>query len=213
MTETLAAVADLLLHLDIHLLELARNYGSGFLLILFLVVWAETGLVVAPFLPGDSLLFFAGAVAAVVGIPLWLIVVVLIVAALCGDNTNYWIARRVGPAIFDDPTSRWLNPHNLRRTHDFYERHGGKTILVARFIPLMRTFVPFVAGLGRMHYRKFVLFSAGAAVLWVCSLVPLGYFFGNLDVVRGHLTLVVAIIVAASLSPLVIAALRNRRKG
>ena len=205
-------LVDLLLHLDVHLLAWAQAYGYGFLAILFLVVWAETGLVVAPFLPGDSLLFVAGAVAALVGIPLWLIVSVLIVAALCGDNTNYWIARRVGPAVFDDPRSRWLNPRNLQRTHDFYERHGGKTIVIARFVPLMRTFVPFVAGLGRMEYRRFLLFSAGAAVLWVGSLVPLGYFFGNLEVVRNHLTLVVLAIIAASISPLVIAALRNRRK-
>lgn len=212
MTETLAAIADLLLHFDVHLLQLARDYGSGFLLILFLVVWAETGLVVAPFLPGDSLLFVAGAVAALVGIPLWLIVGVLIVAALCGDNTNYWIARRIGPAVFDDPQSRWLNPRNLQRTHDFYERHGGKTIVVARFVPLMRTFVPFVAGLGRMEYRKFLLFSVGAAVLWVGTLVPLGYFFGNLEFVKGHLSLIVVVIIAASISPLLIAALRNRRK-
>ncbi len=204
---------DVLLHLDVYLFEWAQAYGYGFLAILFLVVWAETGLVVAPFLPGDSLLFVAGAVAALVGMPLWLIVMVLIAAALCGDNTNYWIARRVGPAIFDDPRSRWLNPRNLQRTHDFYERHGGKTILVARFVPLMRTFVPFVAGLGRMQYRKFLGYSALAACAWVGSLVPLGYFFGNLDVVRGHLTLVVAIIIAASLSPLIIAALRNRHKG
>jgi len=212
MTETLAAIADLLLHFDVHLLQLARDYGSGFLLILFLVVWAETGLVVAPFLPGDSLLFVAGAVAALVGIPLWLIVGVLIIAALCGDNTNYWIARRIGPAVFDDPQSRWLNPRNLQRTHDFYERHGGKTIVVARFVPLMRTFVPFVAGLGRMEYRKFLLFSVGAAVLWVGTLVPLGYFFGNLEFVKGHLSLIVVVIIAASISPLLIAALRNRRK-
>ncbi|MCF8192078.1 MAG: VTT domain-containing protein [Burkholderiales bacterium] len=212
MTETLAAIADLLLHFDVHLLQLARDYGSGFLLILFLVVWAETGLVVAPFLPGDSLLFVAGAVAALVGIPLWLIVGVLIAAALCGDNTNYWIARRIGPAVFDDPQSRWLNPRNLQRTHDFYERHGGKTIVVARFVPLMRTFVPFVAGLGRMEYRKFLLFSVGAAVLWVGTLVPLGYFFGNLEFVKGHLSLIVVVIIAASISPLLIAALRNRRK-
>ena len=212
MTETLAAIADLLLHFDVHLLQLARDYGSGFLLILFLVVWAETGLVVAPFLPGDSLLFVAGAVAALVGIPLWLIVAVLIAAALCGDNTNYWIARRIGPAVFDDPQSRWLNPRNLQRTHDFYERHGGKTIVVARFVPLMRTFVPFVAGLGRMEYRKFLLFSVGAAVLWVGTLVPLGYFFGNLEFVKGHLSLIVVVIIAASISPLLISALRNRRK-
>lgn len=212
MTETLAAAADLLLHLDVHLLELARNYGSGFLLILFFIVWAETGLVVAPFLPGDSLLFVAGAVGALIGTPLWLMITVLVVAALAGDNTNYWIARRVGPAIFDDPRSRWLNPRNLQRTHDFYGRHGGKTIVVARFVPLMRTFVPFVAGLGRMEYRKFLLFSVGAAVLWVGTLVPLGYFFGNLEFVKGHLSLIVVVIIAASISPLLIAALRNRRK-
>lgn len=212
MTETLAAAADLLLHLDVHLLELARNYGSGFLLILFFIVWAETGLVVAPFLPGDSLLFVAGAVGALIGTPLWLMIAVLVVAALAGDNTNYWIARRVGPAIFDDPRSRWLNPRNLQRTHDFYGRHGGKTIVIARFVPLMRTFVPFVAGLGRMDYRKFALFSAGAAALWVGSLVPLGYFFGNLDLVRANLSLVVLLIIAASLAPLVVAAIRNRGK-
>ena len=137
---------------------------------------------------------------------------VLVLAALCGDNTNYWIARRVGPAIFDDPQSRWLNPRNLQRTHDFYERHGGKTILVARFVPLMRTFVPFVAGLGRMEYRHFLGYSVLAACAWVGSLVPLGYFLGNAEVVKSHLTLVILAIIAASLSPLVVAALRNRRR-
>jgi membrane-associated protein len=212
MTETLAAAADLLLHLDVHLLELARNYGSGFLLILFLIVWAETGLVVAPFLPGDSLLFVAGAVGALIGTPLWLMIVVLVLAALAGDNTNYWVARRVGPTIFGDSHARWLNPRNLQRTHDFYERHGGKTIVVARFVPLMRTFVPFVAGLGRMDYRKYLLVSAGAAVLWVGSLVPLGYFFGNSDLVRANLSLIVLLIIVASLAPLVVAAIRNRNK-
>ena len=206
----MADLLDLLLHLDVHLLAWAQTYGLGFLAILFLVVWAETGLVVAPFLPGDSLLFVAGAVGALVGLPLWLMVAVLVAAALCGDNTNYWIARRVGPAVFDDPQARWLNPRNLQRTHDFYERHGGKTIVVARFVPLMRTFVPFVAGLGRMPYRNFLLYSAGAALLWVGSLVPLGYYFGNLEWVRGNLGLLVLLIVAASLSPLLLAALRKR---
>ena len=205
-------LVNLLLHLDVHLLEWAQAYGHGFLAILFVIVWAETGLVVAPFLPGDSLLFVAGAVGALVGFPLWLMVLVLVAAALAGDNTNYWIARRVGPTVFDDPQSRWLNPRNLQRTHDFYERHGGKTILIARFVPLMRTFVPFVAGLGRMTYRRFLGFSALAACAWVGSLVPLGYMFGNTEVVRSHLTLVILAIIAASLSPLIIAALRNRRR-
>jgi membrane-associated protein len=209
---SLSDLVNLLLHLDVHLLEWAQAYGHGFLAILFVIVWAETGLVVAPFLPGDSLLFVAGAVGALVGLPLWLLVSVLIVAALSGDNTNYWIARRVGPTVFDDPRSRWLNPRNLHRTHDFYERHGGKTILIARFVPLMRTFVPFVAGLGRMTYRRFLGYSALAACAWVGSLVPLGYVFGNTEVVRGNLTLVIVAIIAASLSPLIIAALRNRRR-
>jgi len=212
MPEAVAAVVDLLLHLDVHLLEWAQAYGHGLLAILFVIVWAETGLVVTPFLPGDSLLFVAGAVAALVGIPLWLIVLVLVTAALAGDNTNYWIARRVGPVMFADPQSRWLNPRNLQRTHDFYERHGGKTILIARFVPLMRTFVPFVAGLGRMTYRRFLGYSVLAACAWVGSLVPLGYVFGNAEVVRSHLTLVIVAIIAASISPLLIAALRNRRK-
>lgn len=212
MPETVAAALDLLLHLDTHLLEWAQTYGHGFLAILFVIVWAETGLVVAPFLPGDSLLFVAGAVAAVVGIPLWLIVTVLMAAALCGDNTNYWIARRIGPAVFNEPQSRWLNPRNLQRTHDFYERHGGKTILMARFVPLMRTFVPFVAGLGRMSYRRFLGYSALAAGAWVGSLVPLGYMFGNVDIVRSHLTLVVLAIIAASLAPLLVALMRSRRR-
>jgi membrane-associated protein len=139
-------------------------------------------------------------------------IVVLVLAALAGDNTNYWVARRVGPAIFGDSHARWLNPRNLQRTHDFYERHGGKTIVVARFVPLMRTFVPFVAGLGRMDYRKYLLVSAGAAVLWVGSLVPLGYFFGNSDLVRANLSLIVLLIIVASLAPLVVAAIRNRNK-
>jgi membrane-associated protein len=209
---TPSELIDVLFHLDVHLLEWAQMYGAGLLIILFLIVWAETGLVVMPFLPGDSLLFVAGAVGAVVGLPLWQLVAVLVFAALCGDNTNYWIARRVGPAIFDDPQARWLNPRNLQRTHDFYERHGGKTILVARFVPLMRTFVPFVAGLGRMEYRHFLGYSALAACAWVGSLVPLGYIFGNVEVVKSHLTLVILAIIAASLSPLVFAALRSRRR-
>jgi membrane-associated protein len=205
-----ADLIDLLLHLDVHLLELAREYGSGFLLILFLIVWAETGLVVAPFLPGDSLLFVAGAVGAAVGTPIWALMLVLVLAALCGDNTNYWIARRLGARVFDDPRARWLNPANLERTHAFYERHGGKTIVVARFVPLMRTFVPFVAGLGRMEYRKFLLFSAGAALLWVGLLVPAGYWFGNLPLVKDNLGVVVVAICAISLAPVVLGLLRAR---
>jgi membrane-associated protein len=206
-----ADLLDLLLHLDAHLLAWAQTYGLGFLAILFLVVWAETGLVVAPFLPGDSLLFVAGAVAAVVGIPLWLIVAVLVLAALCGDNTNYWIARRVGPAIFDNPQSRWLNPRNLQRTHDFYERHGGKTIIIARFVPLVRTFAPFVAGIGQMHYPRFFAFNVIGAVLWVVLLVYAGYFFGNIPVIRNNLTVVILAIIGLSLMPIVVEWLRARR--
>ncbi len=209
MTETFASLIGFVVHLDAHLLDWAQAYGAGLLLILFLIVWAETGLVVAPFLPGDSLLFIAGAVAALVGMPLWWLMATLITAALCGDNTNYWIARRVGPAVFNRPNSRWLTPANLDATHRFYERHGGKTIIIARFVPLMRTFVPFVAGLGRMTYKPFLAYSLLGALLWVGILVPAGFWFGNVPLVKENLGLVVIAIIVASVSPLVWTAARG----
>ena len=174
--------------------------------VLFAIVFCETGLVVTPFLPGDSLLFVVGALAAAGGMNIGLVIAVLIAAALCGDNCNYWIGRWTGTRLL----GRWINPVHLQRTHDFYERHGGKTIVIARFMPIVRTYVPFVAGLGAMPYLRYLAFCAVGAVAWVGSICTAGYFFGNIPAVKSNLTLVIMGIILLSISPGVIAWLRSR---
>ena len=201
---------DLLVHLDRHLAALLQQYGPWVYLILFLIVFCETGLIVTPFLPGDSLLFVAGTLWAAAGMQVDLLALTLIAAALCGDNVNYWVGRYLGPRVFRWEQSRWFNRRALDLTHEFYERHGGKTIIIARFVPLVRTFAPFVAGVGSMHYARFLAFSVGAALLWVLSLVYAGYFFGNIAWVRSNLTLVIFGIIALSLAPIAIGYLRHR---
>ena len=178
--------------------------------LLFLIVFCETGLVVTPFLPGDSLLFVAGTLAAAGGMDIYAVIGTLLAAALCGDNVNYWIGRWVGPRVFSKQGSRWLNPRHLQRTHEFYARHGGKTIIMARFVPIVRTYVPFVGGLGKMSYLRFLSFSVAGALLWVGSLCCAGYFFGNIAAVKGNLTLVIVGIVLLSISPGLIAWARGR---
>jgi membrane-associated protein len=209
--ETLAALWDLAVHLDRHLAAFVGEHGPWVYALLFVIVFCETGLVVTPFLPGDSLLFVTGALAAAGGMDIAAVMTVLVSAALCGDNVNYWIGRWIGPRVFTYRESRWFNPKHLERTHAFYERHGGKTIIIARFVPIVRTYVPFVAGVGTMPYFRFLSFSVVGALAWVLSLCTAGYFFGNLPVVRNNLTLVILGIVLLSISPGIVAWLRHRR--
>jgi membrane-associated protein len=199
--ELLALFWDWIVHLDVHLGEFVKQHGVWVYVLLFVIVFCETGLVVTPFLPGDSLLFVTGTIAAVGGMDIALVMAVLITAALCGDNVNYWIGRWAGMKLF----ARWINPVYLQRTHDFYERHGGKTIIVARFVPIVRTYVPFVAGVGVMPYLRYLAFCFLGALLWVGSLCLAGYFFGNIPFIRNNLTLVILAIVLASISPGIVA--------
>lgn len=209
--EFLAALLDIALHLDQHLQALVATHGAWIYLILFLIIFCETGLVVTPFLPGDSLLFVAGTVAAAGGMDIHLLVVLLIVAAVLGDAVNYGVGHYIGPRIFKSRESRWLNPRHLERAHAFYERHGGKTIIIARFVPIIRTYAPFVAGAASMTYSRFALYNITGAVLWVASLGYAGYFFGNLPVIKNNLTLVIIGIIILSVLPGVVEVLRHRK--
>lgn len=204
--ELVATLWDFAVRLDVHLAAFVAEHGAWVYALLFAIVFCETGLVVTPFLPGDSLLFIVGTLAAAGGMDIGLVMAVLVAAALCGDNCNYFIGRWTGTRLF----GRWLNPAYLQRTHDFYERHGGKTIIIARFMPIVRTYVPFVAGLGAMPYARYIAFCVAGAALWVGSLCLAGYFFGNIAAVRDNLTLVIVAIVLVSVSPGVIAWLRAR---
>jgi membrane-associated protein len=200
------------LHIDKHLFELAAQVGGWLYAILFLVVFCETGLVVTPFLPGDSLLFACGAVAGAGHLSYWRLIGVLLFAAVTGDAVNYKIGRHAGPAIFSRDT-RFLNKKHLLRAHAFYERHGGKAIILARFIPIVRTFAPFVAGIALMNPVRFVLFNVTGAVIWVFSLITAGYFLGNIPVVRDHFSLVVYGIVLVSVMPVIVEAGRSVARG
>jgi len=208
--DLLPRIIDLFLHLDTHLGQLISQYGTWTHLILFLIVFCETGLVVTPFLPGDSLLFAAGTFAALGALDLWLLVLLLIIAAIAGDTVNYWIGAYIGPRAFRGDI-RFLRKEYLDRTHAFYEKHGGKTIILARFVPIIRTFAPFVAGVGAMSYPKFIVYNVAGAVLWVGLFVVGGYFFGNIPVVRENFTLVILAIIAISVLPIAVEALRARR--
>ncbi|MEA2723538.1 MAG: rane-associated protein [Gemmatimonadales bacterium] len=209
--DLLPRLIDLFLHLDHHLGQLISQYGTWTHLILFLIVFCETGLVITPFLPGDSLLFAAGTFAALGALDLWLVVLLLIVAAIAGDTVNYWIGAYIGPRAFRGDI-RFLRKEYLDRTHAFYEKHGGKTIIMARFVPIIRTFAPFVAGVGAMSYPKFIVYNVVGAVLWVGLFVLGGYFFGNIAVVRENFTLVILAIIAISVLPIAIEALKARSR-
>jgi membrane-associated protein len=208
--DLLRSVIDLFLHLDQHLSRVIADYGVWTHLILFVIVFAETGLVVTPFLPGDSLLFAAGTFAALGSLDLWLVVVLLVAAAILGDTVNYWLGAWVGPRAFSG-NIRFLRKDYLDRTHAFYEKHGGKTVILARFVPIIRTFAPFVAGVGAMSYPKFITYNVVGAVLWVGLFVPAGYFFGNIPAVRKNFTLVILAIIALSVLPIALEAIRSRR--
>jgi len=204
-------IVDLFLHLDVHLTRFVAEHGALVYGLLFLIVFMETGLVVTPFLPGDSLLFVAGTIAAAGGMEAPLLMATLIAAALCGDNVNYAVGRWIGPKLFQREQSRWLKQENLDRTHAFMERHGPKAIIIARFVPIIRTFVPFVCGIGRLTWRRFFGYSVFGAGLWVGLLVPAGFYFGGLPWVKANLTLVLLGIIALSLMPGLIEVLRRRR--
>ena len=201
---------DIILHLDVYLDMLVRDYGVWIYAILFLVIFCETGLVVMPFLPGDSLLFIAGAVAAGGGMDPVLLGALLMLAAILGDSTNYVIGRTAGERLFSNPDSKIFRRDYLQKTHDFYERHGGKTVTMARFLPIFRTFAPFVAGVARMFYPRFFMFSVFGTILWVGGLVTLGYFFGNVPFIKKNLSLLVVGIILLSLVPMIIGVIRSR---
>jgi membrane-associated protein len=208
--ELLAAAWEIAVHLDVHLADFVARHGAWVYALLFVIIFIETGLVVWPFLPGDSLLFVTGAIAAAGGMDIAAVMAVLIAAALTGDNVNYSIGRWVGPRVFHYEKSRWFNPAHLARAHAFYDRHGGKTIILARFIPIVRTYVPFVAGIGSMPYGRYIGFCVAGAVIWVVSLCSAGYFFGNLPVVKRNLSVVIGLIVLVSISPGIVAWLRMK---
>ena len=211
--ELLTGFIDIVLHLDTHLLALTQQYGVWIYGILFLIIFCETGLVVTPFLPGDSLLFVAGALCGMGSLDAQILAPLLMLAAFSGDNTNYWIGRLIGLALFKRPDSRVFRREHLEKTHAFYEKHGGKTILFARFLPIFRTFAPFVAGVGMMRYRLFVLFSALGSLLWIGGFIALGYFFGNIPVIKNNLTLMVLGIIFISILPAVGEFIRHRKSG
>jgi membrane-associated protein len=198
---------NVFLHLDQHLFDAVQTYGTWVYLILFVIVFCETGLVVTPFLPGDSLLFAAGALAASGSLSLPTVIVLLVLAAVLGDTANYWIGYVGGVRV----ANRYIKKEHLDRTHQFYERYGGKTIIIARFVPFVRTFAPFVAGLGSMTYVRFMSFNVVGGVAWVLACTLGGYFFGNLPFVRDHFSVVVLGIVFVSLLPMVFEIVRSRR--
>jgi len=210
--ELLAQFFDIVLNLDQHLLWLVQNYGAWIYLILFLIIFCETGLVVTPFLPGDSLLFVAGTLAATSAIYVHGVFALLVLAAFSGDNTNYWIGRYVGPRVFKREKSLLFNPAHLESTQRFYDKHGGKTVVFARFLPIVRTFAPFVAGIGRMEYPKFLFYSFSGSVFWIGFFVFGGYYFGNIPVVKNNLTLFIMGIIVLSIMPGVVQYLRHRMR-
>ena len=210
--EYLASFIDIILHLDKHLTLLVLQYGPWIYAILFVIIFSETGFVVTPFLPGDSLLFVAGAVAALGGMNIGILLAVLTAAAVLGNMLNYQIGRFLGPKVFHWENSRFFNKAALEKTHAFYEKHGGKTLIISRFLPLFRTFAPFVAGIGAMTYARFSMFNVVGAVGWVGSLTLAGYWFGNLPWVQKNLTLVIVGIIVISLVPLFVGWLQHRRE-
>lgn len=211
--EYITWIIDFILHIDVHLQELVAQYGIWIYAILFLIVFCETGLVVTPFLPGDSLLFVAGTLAALPSnsLDIHLMVLLIIIAAILGDAVNYMVGQLFGEKLFSNPQSKIFRRIYLERTHAFYDRHGGKTIILARFVPIIRTFAPFVAGMGNMSYRRFAWFNVIGAVVWVVSFAYAGYLFGNHPLVQQNLKLLIVMIIVLSVIPGVIEVWRQRR--
>lgn len=210
--ELLTQFIDIVLHLDKHLAVMVQQYGVWIYAILFAIIFSETGFVVTPFLPGDSLLFVAGALAALGGMDIMILIAVLLAAAALGNTLNYQIGRYLGPKVFQWENSRFFNKAALLKTHAFYETHGGKTLVISRFLPLFRTFAPFVAGIGAMTWARFTFFNLIGAFAWVVSLTLAGYFFGNLPWVQKNLSAVILGIIAISMIPVVIGWWQHRKE-
>ena len=202
---------DFFIHLDVHMGDVIKTYGIYTYGLLFIIVFCETGLVVTPILPGDSMLFSAGTFASLGYMDVWLLSVLLSVAAIAGDTVNYWIGHYLGTKVFQYKKSRFFNPEHLRRAHKFYEKYGGKTIIIARFVPIIRTFAPFVAGIGSMSYGRFIAYNVIGGLAWVLICVFAGYFFGNLPLVKKNFSLVILAIVFISILPGIIELLRHRQ--
>lgn len=209
--EFITDLLNIVLNLDTHLLTLTQQYGVWVYAILFLIIFSETGLIVFPFLPGDSLLFVAGALCGVAALDVSILLPLLILAAFAGDNTNYWTGRLVGKRLVKVGDSRILKLQHLDKTHAFYKKHGGKTIVFARFLPIIRTFAPFIAGVAKMDYRLFVLYSAGGSMAWITFFVIGGYFLGNIPIIKDNLTLMILIIIFISVAPAILEFIRQRR--
>ena len=201
---------NIILHLNLYLGQFVDQYGAWVYALLFLIIFCETGLVITPFLPGDSLLFAAGTIFAASNRTIYFLIGLLIIASFCGDNTNYWIGRWVGPRVFKRH-ARFFKYQYLLIAQKFYEKHGGKAVVIARFLPLFRTFIPFVAGISQMHYRRYLIFSFCSACLWVGSITYISYWFGNIPLVKNNFSVVIVIIICISLLPMVIHALRQWR--
>ncbi len=209
--EFFKSLIDILLHLDVHLDLVIRNYGFWTYGILFLIIFLETGLVVTPFLPGDSLLFAAGTFAALGSLDVMWVIILLSIAAIAGDTANYWIGHASGPKVFSKEKSRLFNREYLHRTHQFYEKYGGKTIIIARFVPIVRTFAPFVAGIGSMTYGRFIAYNVVGGIGWVIILALGGYFFGNIPFIKNNFSFAIAAIILLSILPAIIEFLRHRK--
>jgi membrane-associated protein len=212
--EYIQFLVDFILNIDVHLAELVAQYGTWVYAILFLIIFCETGLVVTPFLPGDSLLFVAGALASLGtnDINVHIIVILLVSAAILGDGTNYFIGRFFGKKLFKNPKSKIFKQSYLEKTHSFYEKHGGKTIILARFVPIVRTFAPFVAGMGKMKYSYFISYNIIGGIAWVCIFTYAGYLFGGLEFVQKNLKILIVVIIFVSILPAIIEIIRNKRK-
>jgi len=208
----MTTLVDFILHVETHLQEIVQAYGVWTYLVLALIIFCETGLVVTPILPGDSLLFAAGAMAAQGALNVSWLTLTLSAAAVAGDAVNYWVGYAVGPRVFLEGRRRLFKREHLERTHRFYERHGGKTIVLARFMPIVRTFAPFVAGIGKMTYRRFAAYNVIGGLAWIATFVLGGYAFGNLPMVKRHFTWVIVAIVILSVLPVMVEALRHRRR-
>lgn len=204
-------IFDFIFHIDKYLEGAIALFGVWTYVFLFVIIFAETGLVITPFLPGDSLLFAVGALAGGGFLNVWVVYIVMLVAAIFGDITNYWIGHHIGPRVFTKENSRFFNKGYLEKTREFYEKHGGKTIILARFLPIIRTFAPFVAGIGKMHYNIFLFYNITGAFLWVTSLTFVGYFFGGFSFVKANFEYVIFGIVALSLAPLFIEYIKYKR--
>lgn len=207
--ELITTILEFILHIDEYLAQMISQYGLWTYAILFLIIFLETGFVITPFLPGDSLLFAAGTFAALGSLNIWLLTLLLMIAAIAGDTVNYWIGHRLGDRAYQ---IRWIKKEYLERTHAFFEKHGGKTIFLARFVPIVRTFAPFVAGIGRMSYRYFITYNFAGGIVWVVLFTFSGYLFGNIPLIRKNFELVIIAIILVSVLPMVFEWLRARKR-